>query len=138
MVNLFRNINQCRHARTGRKRKRWNMSCNSQFSIYIKKKVSEGHIFKVDAKYHKHLHEWHNDLPFLPEKIRIKKCHNFLCHIYDQKKYALHIRTFKKELNHELFFKKVQKARLKPYSQVNTKLRTKRLEYIIQFLKRKD
>ena len=75
---------------------------------------------------------------FYLKKMRIKKCHNFLCHIYDQKKYALHIRTFKKELNHELFFKKVQKARLKPYSQVNTKLRTKRLEYIIQFLKRKD
>ena len=38
MVSLFRNINQCRYARTGRKRKRWHMSCNSQFSIYIKKK----------------------------------------------------------------------------------------------------
>lgn len=32
MVNLFRNINQCRYARTGRKRKRWHIHVIHQYA----------------------------------------------------------------------------------------------------------
>ena len=75
----------------------------------------------------KEVHEFHNDLPFLPERMRNKKRHNLfvICLI---KKYVAHIRTLKQVLNHELVFKKVhrvtqlyQKAWLKPYIYINTK-----------------
>lgn len=29
----------------------------------------KGYVFEVNVEYHKELHELHNDLPFLPEKI---------------------------------------------------------------------
>ena len=35
----------------------------------------EVYILEVDVEYHKRLHELYNDLPFLPERMKIKKCH---------------------------------------------------------------
>ena len=33
----------------------------------------EGYFLKVDVHYPEELHELHNDLPFLPERIKIEK-----------------------------------------------------------------
>ena len=73
----------------------------------------------------------HSDLPFLSERIKVKKRNKLVCNLYDKKEYAVHIRALKQALNHGLIFKKVrrviqfnQEARLKPYIEVNTKLRT--------------
>ena len=71
-----------------------------------------------------------SDLPFLPERIKIKKCNKLVCKAHDKKNYVVHIRALKQELNHGLILKKVhrviqfnQKAWLKPYIDMNTKLR---------------
>ena len=34
----------------------------------------KGYILEVDVKYPKNLHGLHEDLPFLPERIKIRKC----------------------------------------------------------------
>ena len=34
----------------------------------------KGYILEVDIKYPRRLHNLHCDLPFLPERTRIKKC----------------------------------------------------------------
>ena len=91
----------------------------------------KGYILEVDAEYPKRFHNFRNDLSFLPERIKIKKCKKLVCNLYYKNNYFAHITTLKEALNHELMLKKVhgvirfnQKAWLKPYLDINTKLRT--------------
>ena len=79
----------------------------------------------------KNLFSLHSDLPFLPERSKIKNCNKLACSICDNKNYVVHIKALKPALNHGLILKKVhrviqfnQKAWLKPYIDMNTKLRT--------------
>ena len=43
------------------------------------------HIPKVDAKHPNELHKLQNDLSFLPERMKIKKCHKLVSDLYDKK-----------------------------------------------------
>ena len=63
--------------------------------------------------------------------MKNKKCNKLVCNLYDKNNYVTHIRTLKQALNYGLVFKKVhkvvqfnQKAWLKSYIDMNTKLRT--------------
>ena len=47
----------------------------------------EGYILEVNVEYPKNLHDLHNHLPFLPEKIKINKCHKLICNLYNKKNY---------------------------------------------------
>ena len=74
--------------------------------------------------------ELHNNLPFLTEKIKIEKVVLPTC--VTKKKHVIRKRNFKQVLYHRLVFKKVykviklnQKALVKPYINMNTKLRKK-------------
>ena len=85
------------------------------------------YILEVDAEYLTDLHNLHSDLPFLSERMRIKKCNKLLYNLHDKKEYFVHIRALKQALNHGLIFKKVQRviqfdqeAWLKPYIKMNT------------------
>ena len=83
----------------------------------------------------KKLHELHNDLPFLPEKMKIEKVENLVTNLHDKTEYVLHILhiiNLKQALSHGLTLKKVhrvikfnQNAWLKPYKDMNSKLRQK-------------
>ena len=92
--------------------------------------VNKGYILEVDVKYPKNLHGLHEDLPLLPERMKICKCKKLVCNLYDKKNYVVHIRSLKQALNNGLTLKKVhrviqfyQKAWLKPYIDMNTELR---------------
>ena len=61
----------------------------------------------------------------------MKNCEKLVCNLYDKKEYVVHIRPLKQALNYRLSLKKVhrviqfnQEAWLKPYIEMNTKLRT--------------
>ena len=89
---------------------------------------NKGYILEVNVEHPKNLYDLHKDLPFLPETMKIDKCKNLVCNLYDKKKYVVHIRTLKQALNHRLL--KVhrviqfnQEAWLKLYIDMNTKLR---------------
>ena len=63
-------------------------------------------------------------------KEKVEKVEQPICSIEDKEKYVIHIRTLKQALNHGLKRKKVhrvikfnQKTWLKPYIDMNTKLR---------------
>ena len=43
------------------------------------------YILEVDVEYPKRLHNLHNDLPFLLERMSIKKCNKLVCNLYDKK-----------------------------------------------------
>ena len=37
------------------------------------------------VEYPKNSHDLHSDLPLLPERMKINKCNNLLCNLYDKK-----------------------------------------------------
>ena len=54
------------------------------------------------------MHELHNDMPFLPVRIKIEKVKN-VSNLHDKTEYVTQIRNLKQTLNHRLVLKKVQK-----------------------------
>ena len=52
----------------------------------------KGHIFEVDVKYARRLHDLHSDLPFLPKRMKIDKCKKLVCNLRNKKKIR---RTYK-------------------------------------------
>ena len=94
------------------------------------KSSDQGYFLKVDIEYPKQLWSSHKDLPFLPERKKLEKVEKLVCSIEDKEKYVIHIRALKQALNHGLVLKDVhrvikfnQEAWLKPYIDMNTKLR---------------
>ena len=72
-------------------------------------------------------HELHNDLPILPERMKIGKIEKLTANLHDKTEYIIPIRNLKQVLNHRLVVKKVhemikfnQNAWLKPYIDMNT------------------
>ena len=81
---------------------------------------------KVDFQYLEKFHELHNDLPFLPERMKIKKVKNLVANLLDKTEYVTHIRNLKQALSHGLVFKKVyQLIKFNQYCDMNTDLRKK-------------
>ena len=103
---------------------------NEEFIKNYNENNDKGYIVEVDVMYPKKLHDLHSDLPFLPERMEIDKCKKLVCNLYNKKKYVVHINSLKEALNHGLKLKKIhriiefnQEAWLKPYIDMNTKLR---------------
>ena len=103
---------------------------NEDFIKNFDEDSDKGYIPEVDVEYPKHLHDWHNDLPFLPMRMKINKCSKLVCNLYGKNKYVVRLRSLKHALNHGLIFKKVHRviqfnheAWLKEYIDMNTELR---------------
>ena len=62
------------------------------------------YFLEVDVEYLKNLFNLHSDLPFLPERKKIKKCNKLVCDFYD--KNVFHIKALQQALNHGLILKK--------------------------------
>ena len=45
-----------------------------------------------DIFYPEKLHKRHNDLPFLPERVRLDKLEKLVANLYDKFEYVIHIR----------------------------------------------
>ena len=108
-----------------------NISQFSEIFIKIYKEESDkGYFLKVDVKYTEKLQKLHNDLPFLPERMKIEKVEKLVANLHDKTEYVINIRILKQALNHRLVLKKVhrvikfnQNARLKPYIDMSTDLK---------------
>ena len=106
----------------------------SRFNEDVIKNYNEnsdvGYFLEVDVEYPKKLFSAHKELPFLPERKKLEKVEKLVCNIGDKEKYVIHIRPLKQASNHGLTLKEVhrviqfnQEAWLKPYIDMNTKLR---------------
>ena len=51
------------------------------------------YFLEVDVKYLEKLDELHNDLPFLPVRMKIEKVENLVSHLHDKTEYVIHIRN---------------------------------------------
>ena len=98
----------------------------------IAKLENKGYLLEVDVKYPKELHDSHNELLFMCEKMKINRVEKLVPNLYDKKKYVIHIRALVQALKHGLILEKVhrvvefnQSAWLKPYIDFNTELKTK-------------
>ena len=66
----------------------------------------EGYFLEVDIQYPELLHNLHNNLPFLPEKMTSEKVGELLANLQYKTEYVIHIRNLKQALNHRLVLKK--------------------------------
>ena len=80
---------------------------NSQFNEDFKKKKKicieksdEGYFLEVDVQYLEKLHELHNYLPFLSERMKIEKVEKLVDNLH-----VTHIRNLKQVLNHRSVLK---------------------------------
>ena len=104
---------------------------NENFIKNFNKNSDVGYFLEVDIEYPKQLWSSHKDLLFLPEGRKLEKVEKLVCSIEDKEKYVIHKkRALKQALNHGLILKDVhrvikfnQEAWLKPYIDMNTKLR---------------
>ena len=99
----------------------------------IAKLENKGDLLEVDVKYPKELHDSHNELPFMCEKIKINRVEKLVPNLHDKKKYVIHIRALVQALKHGLILEKVhrvtefnQSAWLKPFIDFNTELERRR------------
>ena len=90
-----------------------------------------GYLLEVDVEYPRELHDYHNDLPFLCEKIKVNGVEKLIPNLYDKEKYVIHVKASKQALDHGLVLKNIhrviqfkQSAWMKEYIDFNTKLRT--------------
>ena len=68
-----------------------------QFNKYFIKSYKEesdgGYFLEVDGQYPGKLHELHNNLPFLPERVQNEKVEKLVGNLNDKTEYVLHIRN---------------------------------------------
>ena len=94
------------------------------------KKDKRKYLLGIDVEYPKELHEYHNELPFLVEKIKIVREETLLPNLKDKKGYLVHIKTLNQALKHGLKLRNVdrviefrQSRWMKAYIMLNTRLR---------------
>ena len=92
----------------------------------------KGYLLEVDVRYPKELHDSHNDLPFMCERLKIGGVEKLISNLFDKKRYVIHIRALNQALSHGLVLKRIhrtiefnQSPWMKGYIDFNTQLRTK-------------
>ena len=103
---------------------------NEDFMKSYNEENDEEYLHKVDVQYLGKIHDLCNDLPFLPERIKIEKVKELVTNLHDKSEYVVLIRNLKQELNYRLVLEKVhrvikcdQEAWPKPYIDMDTNLR---------------
>ena len=94
-------------------------------------KKDKGYLLEADVFYPKELHDDHNELPFMCERMKINGVEKLVPNLYYKRKYVIHIRALQQALDHGLVLEKIhraiefdQSAWMKEYIDFNTKLRT--------------
>ena len=68
----------------------------------------EGYFVVVNIQYPKKWLQLHNDLSFLPERMKTEKVEKLVTNWHDKTENPIYIRNLKQVLNHGLILKKVQ------------------------------
>ena len=93
-------------------------------------RTDEGYILEVDVSYPKDLHNSHNDLPFMCERMEINGVEKLVPNLRDKKNYVIHIQALNQALQHGWRLDGIHQAIefdqspwLKTYIDFNTQLR---------------
>ena len=94
-------------------------------------RIDKGYLLEVDVSYPKQLHNQHNDLPFMCERMEINGVEKLVPNLWDKKNCVIHIRALNQALQHGLKLDRIHRAIefdqspwLKTYIDFNTQLRT--------------
>ena len=90
----------------------WNEDTSQFNEDYIKNCIEErdeGYFFQDDVQYPKKLHELHNGLPLLSERMKLQNVKTFVSNLNDKTEYVIYKRNLKQSLNHRLTLQKVRK-----------------------------
>ena len=79
---------------------------NEDFLKTCNEESDKGYFLEVDVQYSDKLHEFHNNLPFLPERMKVKNIEKLVANVHDKTDYVMQMKKLKQALNHGLFFKK--------------------------------
>ena len=63
---------------------------STDFMENYNEEIDEVYFLKVDVQYPENLYNLHNDLPFLPERMRIEKVEKVAENLQDKKEYVIH------------------------------------------------
>ena len=99
-------------------------------------RTDKGYILEIDVSYPKELHNPHNDLPCMCERMETNGVEKLVPNLRDKKNYVIHIQALAQALaqalKHGLIADQIhraiefdQSAWMKPYIDFNTQLRTK-------------
>ena len=66
-----------------------------------------GYLLEMDIQYLQELHDHHNDLPFMCEKISVNGVEKLVPNLYNKEKYVIHVRALKQALDHGFVLKKI-------------------------------
>ena len=94
-------------------------------------RTDKGYILEVDVSYPKDLHDSHNVLPFMCERMEINGVEKLVPNLRDKKNYVIHIQALNQVLQHGLRLVRIHRAIefnqspwLKTYIDYSTQLRT--------------
>ena len=68
---------------------------NEDFIKNYNEESDEGYFLEVDAQHLEKVHKRHNDLPFLPERMKIEKAEKLITNLHDKTEHVIHIRNLK-------------------------------------------
>ena len=61
-------------------------------------------------KYPRELHDLHNDLPFMCEKIRVNGVEKLVPNLHEKTKYVIHVKALKQVLDHGLVLERIHRV----------------------------
>ena len=80
---------------------------NEDFIKNYIEESNEGYFLEVDVQFPEKLHELHDNLPILPERMKLKKAEKLVANLHDNFEYVIQIKNLEKALNRGLILKKV-------------------------------
>ena len=67
---------------------------NQDFIRNYNEESDEGYFLEVDVQYLEKLHQLHNDLLFLPERMKTEKVGKLAANLHDKTEYVIHIKSW--------------------------------------------
>ena len=83
---------------------------NEDFIKNYNEEIDKGYLLEVDVQYLEKVHDLHNHLPFLPDRMKTEKVEKLVSNLHDKTEYVIHIKKLKQELNHGLVLKNVHRV----------------------------
>ena len=82
---------------------------NEHFIKNHNEESDKGNFLKIDVQYSKKLHELHNDLLLLPERMKIENVEKLVTNLPYKMEYVINKRDLKQALHHGLTSRKVHR-----------------------------
>ena len=86
------------------------IDCKNIDIFELVKVKGKGYLLEVDVSYPEELHDYHNDLPFMCEKIKLGGVKKLIPNLYYKMKYVIHIRCLVQAVQHILVLEHIHRV----------------------------